>query len=168
MDVLILQFCDGWQQYRNISHTQQAARPARLQPHSRMPSDAGTHARRLLLLLHLMMVVGDMNRLLPGRTTANTGELWPELARSTLLLPVVLAVAAGSTVGTLATGATDLRRAGGTNRLFVRSRDDLGGKVEPDHESCQTRWNRRRSSTWIVGHGTHHSRRYSTPSGVRT
>lgn len=70
-------------------------------------------------------------RLLPGRATADTSELWPELARRTLLLPVVLAVAAGSTVGTLATRTTDLRRAGGTDRLFVRGGDDLAGEVEP-------------------------------------
>ena len=130
--MLILQFCDGWQQYRNISHTQQAARPARLQPHSRMPSDAGTHARRLLLLLHLMMVVGDMNRLLPGRTTANTGELWPELARSTLLLPVVLAVSARRAVRTLAAGATNLRGARRARSLFVRGRNDLTRQVQPE------------------------------------
>ena len=130
--MLILQFCDGWRQYRNISHTQQAARPARLQPHSRMPSDAGTHARRLLLLLLLMMVGGDMNRLLPGRTTANTGELWPELARSTLLLPVVLAVSARRAVRTLAAGATHLRRARRPDSLFVRRRHNLAREVQPE------------------------------------
>ena len=130
--MLILQFCDGWQQYRNISHTQQAARPTRLQPHSRMPSDAGTHARRLLLLLLLMMVVNDMSRLLPGRTTTDTRKLWPELSRRSLLLPVVLAVAAGRAVGALATGATNLRRARGADRLFVRRGDDLAREVKPE------------------------------------
>ena len=130
--MLILQFCDGWRQYRNISHTQQAARPARLQPHSRMPSDAGTHARRLLLLLLLMMVVGDKSRLLPGRTATNTSELWPELARGTLLLPVVLAVSAGRAVRTLAAGATDLRGTGRARGLFVRGRNDLSRQVQPE------------------------------------
>ena len=133
--MLILQFCDGWRQYRNISHTQQAARPARLQPHSRMPSDAGAHARRLLLLLLLMMVVGDMNRLLPGRTTADTSELWTELARRTLLLPVVVAVAtvaAGRAVGALATtGTTHLRRAGRASSLFVRRGNNFRREVQP-------------------------------------
>lgn len=76
-------------------------------------------------------MIVDRVRLLPGRTTADTGELWPELSGGTLLLPVVVAVAAGRTVGAIATGTTDLRRAGGTDRLFVRGGDNLAGEVEP-------------------------------------
>ena len=135
--MLILQFCDGWRQYRNISHTQQAARPTRLQPHSRMPSDAGTHARRLLLLLLLMMVVDDMSRLLPGRTAANTSELWTELAGgTTLLLPVVVAVATVATRRTVGTLSASGANGGGTRRTngtFVCCGDDLRWEVEPNN-----------------------------------
>ena len=78
-------------------------------------------------------MVVDTSRLLPGRTTADTSELWPELSRRTLLLPVVLAVAAGRAVGALATSrATHLRRARGADSLFVRGGDDLGRKVQPE------------------------------------
>ena len=71
------------------------------------------------------------NRLLPGRTTTDTSELWPELAGGTLLLPVVLAVAAGRAVRTLATGATDLRGTGRARGLFMRGGDNLSRKVQP-------------------------------------
>ena len=72
------------------------------------------------------------NRLLPGRATADTSKLWPELARrTTLLLPVVLAVAAGRAVGALAAAGTDSGGAGGAYRLFVRRGDNLSGEVKP-------------------------------------
>ena len=80
-----------------------------------------------------MIVVVVGGRLLPGRTAADTSELWTELAGgTTLLLPVVLAVAAGRAVRALAAaGATHLRRARGASGLFVRGGDDLAREVQP-------------------------------------
>ena len=80
----------------------------------------------------LLLIADRTARLLAGRTTADTSELWPELARRTLLLPVVVAVAAGRAVGALAAGATNLRRARGADRLFVRRGDDLAREVKPE------------------------------------
>ena len=96
------------------------------------------------------------NRLLPGRTTADTSKLWPELARrTTLLLPVVLAVAAGRAVRALAAGATHLRRARGADGLFVRGGDDLGRKVQPEDITAEYE-----EVSWqSTKRGTHHSRR---------
>lgn len=80
-----------------------------------------------------MMIVVDTSPLLPRRTTADTGKLWPELARRTLLLPVILAVATGRTVGTLtATGTTHLSRTRWTDGPFVGRGDNLRRKVQPD------------------------------------
>lgn len=122
--MLILQFCDGWQQYHDTSYTASRRRRRRSQtvqtcPLTRLPNvtDVPSDRRR---------------RLLSGSTTADTSELWPELAGRTLLLSVVVAISAGGTVGTLATRTTNLRRAVGANSLFVRGGDDLAGEVEPE------------------------------------
>ena len=81
----------------------------------------------------LLLIADRTARLLAGRTTADTSELWPELARgAALLLSVVVAVAAGRAVGALAAGATNLRRARGADRLFVRRGDDLAREVKPE------------------------------------
>ena len=74
-----------------------------------------------------------MVNLLPGSSPSDTSELWPVLAGGRLLLPVLLTVTTGSTVGTSTfTGATDVRGAGRTNGLFVGSGDNFSGEVEPE------------------------------------
>ena len=85
-------------------------------------------------------MVVDTSRLLPGRTTADASELWPELSRRTLLLPVVLAVAAGRAVGALAAArAAHLGRTRRANGLFVGGGDNLRGKVQPSSKRVRAR-----------------------------
>ena len=72
-------------------------------------------------------------RLLPRSTSSNTGELWPELARCTLLLLAVsLAVTTGRAVGAFTTTTrTDSSGARGASCLFVCGRDNFSGEMEP-------------------------------------
>lgn len=74
--------------------------------------------------------------LLSGRSPTDTSELWPELAAGgTLLLPVLVTVATGSTVGTVSsTSGADTSRARGTNGTLVGCRDDLRWEMEPTQE----------------------------------
>ena len=99
--------------------------------------------------------------LLPRTAAADASEGGAVVARrAALLLAVVVAVAARCTVGAL-TALADLRGARRAGGLFVRGGDDLGGEVEPTRLTiCDQPLQKYRVQC------THHSRRYSTPSGV--
>ena len=100
--------------------------------------------------------------LLPRTAAADASEGGAVVARrAALLLAVVVAVAARCTVGALAALA-DLRGARRAGGLFVRGGDDLGGEVEPERQGMSDQL----LLHWTVCRHTHHSRRYSTPSGV--
>ena len=100
--------------------------------------------------------------LLPRTAAADASEGGTVVARrAALLLAVVVAVAARCTVGALAALA-DLRGARRAGGLFVRGGDDLGGEVEPERQGMSDQL----LLHWTVCRHTHHSRRYSTPSGV--
>lgn len=71
--------------------------------------------------------------LISWRTPSDTSKLGPVLARrTTLLLPVVVTVAAGGTVCAIASSRADGSGACWPCGLFVCGGDNFAGEVEPE------------------------------------